>query len=268
MADGRLIGVVGARGGLGASSLAAALAQRLARELRPGGRGRRGRSGRGGSGSGGPGFGGPGPGTGTGTGGGVALVDLGAGGGIDVLLGVEGVGGLRWPDLTGARGAVSGAELTALLPLWSGVTVLSADRTRPGWPRTEVVANVLDALAARHDRVVLDLDRGDVLAGRGPLDRCGTVLVLAARDLRSVAGVLALRPALRTAVADVRLVVCGPAPGGLGVLELAHVVDLPLAASMRPQRGFDAALERGGGPGPGRRGPLSRAADRLAGGLA
>ena len=234
VASGRVIGIVGARGGIGASSLAASLAQRWAR----GGRGA------------------------------VALVDLDVGGGLDVLLGVEGVRGLRWPDLAGARGEVSGAELTALLPQWSGVTVLSADRGRPGAPRAEVVADVLDALEASHDQVVLDLDRRDVLAERGPLERCATVLVLAGRDVRSVAGVLALRDGLLGAVADVRLVVRGPSPGGLGVLELAHVVDLPVAASMAPQRGFAGALERGGGPVPRRRGSLARAVDRLAIGLA
>jgi len=239
MQTGRVIGVVGARGGVGASSLAAALARRLARG---------GRHGAGASGS-------------------VALADLdGAGGGIDVLLGVEGAEGLRWPDLHGARGEVSGTDLTALLPRWSGVTVLSADRARPGAPRAEVVADVLDALAASHDEVVLDLDRG-ALAGCGPLARCAVVLVLAARDLRSVAGVLALRGAVLAAVPDVRLVVRGPAPGGLGVLEMAHVVDLPVAASMGPQPGLDAALERGGGPVPRRRSPLARAVDRLAVGL-
>ena len=246
MATGRVIGVVGARGGIGASSLAAALARRLAR----GGGG-----GRDGEGGGGRGL--------------VALADLdGAGGGLDVLLGVEGVDGLRWPDLRGARGEVSGAELTALLPRWSGVTVLSADRARPGAPRADVVAGVLDALAASHDDVVLDLDRHEVLTGVGALARCALVLVVAGRDVRSVAGVLALRTAALAAVPDVRLVVRGPAPGGLGVLELAHVVDLPVAASMGPQRGFDAALERGGGPGLRRRGALARAADRLATGLA
>ena len=255
MESGRVIGVVGARGGIGASSLAAALARRLTRAgpgRRPGRRG-------GGAATGWPAARAPAA---------VALVDLDAGGGLDVLLGVEGARGLRWPDLTGARGEVSGAELTALLPRWSGVTVLSADRARPGAPPEEVVADVLDALVASHDRVVLDLARRDVLGGRGPLDRCGVVLVLAARDLRSAAGVLALRSALLAQVPEVRLVVRGPAPGGLGVLELAHVVDLPVAASMGPQRGFDAALERGSGPGLRRRGPLARAVDRLAAGLA
>jgi len=230
---GRVIGVVGARGGVGASSLAAALASRFAR----------------GQGS-------------------AALVDLDvSGGGIDVLLGIEAADGLRWPDLSDARGEVSGDELTAVLPRWEGVTVLSADRARPGPAADDVVAAVLDALVTSHDRVVLDLDRRAALAAADVVARCETALVVASRDVRSVAGVLALREALVGLVADVRLVVRGPAPGGLGVLELAHVVDLPVAASMRVQRGFDAELERGGGPVARRRGSFARAVGQLAAGL-
>ncbi|MDM8085604.1 pilus assembly protein FlpE [Cellulomonas cellasea] len=224
---GGALGVVGARGGVGASTLAAALAHRLARTAP------------------------------------TCLVDLEeAGSGLDVLVGLEESGGLRWPDLADARGVVSGAELTALLPRWGGCAVLSADRTRPGPPPADAVADVLTALAEQHAHLVLDLDRADVLA-RGPaLSACGTVLVVVPRDLRGVAGALSLRPALLGAVPDVRLVVRGPAPGGLGTLELAHVVDLPIAASLAPDRRLPEALERGGGPAP-RRGPLARAVTAL-----
>uniref|UniRef100_UPI000A88ED24 septum site-determining protein Ssd n=1 Tax=Cellulomonas timonensis TaxID=1689271 RepID=UPI000A88ED24 len=221
------LGVVGARGGVGASTLAAALAHRLARTAP------------------------------------TCLVDLEeAGSGIDVLVGLEESGGLRWPDLADARGTVSGADLTALLPRWGGCAVLSADRMRPGPPPADAVADVLSALAEQHARLVLDLDRADVLA-RGPaLAACGTVLVVVTRDLRGVAGALALRPAPLGVVPGVRLVVRGPAPGGLGALELAHVVDLPIAASMTTDRRLPEAVERGGGPVP-RRGPLARAVTGL-----
>jgi len=226
--SGGAIGVVGARGGVGASTLAAALARRLARH---------------------------GP---------TCLVDLEhAGGGLDVLVGLEDSTGLRWPDLADARGAVAGDELAALLPRWGSCAVLSADRTRPGPPPADAVADVLSALAPHHAHVVIDLDRADVLA-RGPgLAACRTTLVLVPRDLRGVAGVLALRAAILGVVPDVRLVVRGPAPGGLGVLELAHVVDLPVAASMGPDRRIAAAVERGAGPST-RRGPLARAVASLA----
>lgn len=227
-AGGAVIGVVGARGGAGASTLAAALARRLARDAP------------------------------------TCLVDLEhAGGGLDVLVGLEGSAGLRWPDLVDARGAVPGDELTALLPRWGACAVLSGDRTRPGPPPADAVADVLAALAQHHEHVVLDLDRVGVLErGPGPA-ACRTVLVVVPRDLRGVAGALALRTAVLGLVPDVRLVVRGPAPGGLGVLELAHVVDLPVAASMAADRRLAAALERGGGPS-ARRGPLARAAASLA----
>ena len=226
-----VIGVVGACGGAGASTFAAALAYRLS--------------------DGGP----------------TALVDLDrAGGGLDVLLGLESDDGVRWPDLEDARGLVSGRELEALLPRWGRCLVLSADRLRPGPPPEPARDDVLRALAAQHTTTVLDLDRADVL-DRGPtLTRCRTVLLVVPRDLRSVAGVLALRPALVDVSADVRLVVRGPAPGGLGVLELAHVVDLPVVTAMPSDRGVAAAAERGGGPR-SRRGPLGRAVGRVVGAL-
>ncbi|MBB2922374.1 septum site-determining protein Ssd [Cellulomonas cellasea] len=229
--SGVVVGVVGARGGAGASTFAAALAHRLARR------------------------------------GSVALVDLErAGGGVDVLVGLEGADGLRWPDLAGARGEVAGAELVALLPSWSGCTVLSADRARPGPPPAAAVGDVLGALAGEVDHLVLDLDRADVAERSEVLATCRLVLLVVPRDLRAVAGALALRPALVESVEDVRLVVRGPAPGGLSALELAHVVDLPIGVSMPADRAVAAACERGGGPaGPAlRRGPLRRAVARLA----
>lgn len=228
---GRLIGVVGARGGAGASTFAAALAHRLS---------------------------GRGP---------TALVDLErAGAGIDVLVGLEGADGLRWPDLADARGDVPADELVPLLPRWAGCVVLSADRARPGPPPAAAVTDVLGALASRHRDVVLDLDRADVLARADVVGACTTVLVVVPLDLRGVAGALALRPDLVGVVPDVRLVVRGPAPGGLSPLELAHVVDLPVVASMAADRRVAAAGERGGGPaGLGLpAGPLRRAVARVA----
>jgi secretion/DNA translocation related CpaE-like protein len=227
-----VIGVVGARGGAGASTFAAALAHRLSRYSA------------------------------------TVLVDLErAGGGIDVVVGLEESGGIRWPDLVEARGTVDARELAALLPRWGRCAVLSADRARPGAPPKDALADVLLALGARHGSVVLDLDRGDVLDRGAVLAGCRAILVVVPRDLRAVAGVLALRPALVELVPDVRLVVRGPAPGGLGALELAHVVDLPLAVSMAWDRRLAADGERGGGPML-RSGRLAQAVARVADALA
>lgn len=219
-----VVGVVAGRGGGGASTLAAALARQLARRTA------------------------------------TALVDLDrASGGIDVLLGLEGADGVRWPDLADARGEVSGADVLALLPRWGSCAVLSADRARPGPPEPAVVADVLHALTLATGALVLDLDRAAVVAGESLVEACDAVLVVAPRDLRTVAGILAMRPHLGDGVAA-SLVVRGPAPGGLGTAELAEAVDLPVLARLPTDRRVLAALERGGVPTGGR---TTRAAARI-----
>ena len=145
-----VLGVVAARGGAGASTLAAAVAGQLARRTA------------------------------------TVLVDLDRGsGGIDVLLGLEGTDGMRWPDLRDARGDVAGADVVALLPRWGSCAVLSADRLRPGPPEPAVVADVLHGLCAAVGAVVLDLERSAVVAGESLVAACDAVLVVAPRDLRS-----------------------------------------------------------------------------------
>jgi len=220
---GRVIGVVGARGGAGASLLAASLAVEC-------------------------GF----------------VGDRSEPGRIDVLLGIEEQPGARWPDLHQARGAVDGAELRAVLPTWREVGILSTDRQRPRPAPADVVSDVLDALTAVHDVVVLDLDRTDLLAldPCPAVERCGTVLLVAPLDLRAVAGGVALRGVLHSQGHDVRLVLRGPSPGGLGASEVAHVLGLPLAGSLPYRRRLDVAVEAG--LGPPHRGAYARAVRRLA----
>ncbi len=222
-----VLGVVAARGGAGASTFAATVARGLAVRTS------------------------------------TALVDLDrASGGIDVLLGLEGTDGVRWPDLVGARGDVSGSDVVALLPRWGRCAVLSSDRFRPGVPEPAVVADVLHGLCSALGAVVLDLDRAAVVTGESLVAVCDSVLVVAPRDLRSVAGVLAMRPFLDGP--DVGLVVRGPAPGGLGASELAAAVDLPVLATLRRDRRLAPALERGGPPARGR---TARTAARLVRGV-
>ncbi|GAA3817876.1 septum site-determining protein Ssd [Cellulomonas soli] len=224
----RVVGVVGARGGAGASTLAAALADRLAHATA------------------------------------TALVDLDTGSaGLDVLVGVERDPGLRWPDLHAARGEVDGADLLTLLPRWGRCAVLSADRLRPAALPTDVVPDVLGALTTATGALVLDLGRADVLAGTAPSAVCDTILLVAPRDLRAVAGALAVSAALAGSApgVDLRLVVRGPAPGGLGVAEVEEAVDLPLLCAVREDRRLATHLERARVP---RAGPLGRAAGRAA----
>lgn len=243
--DATVVGVIGARGGTGASVLAAAVARLAA--------------------SGGAQ---------------TALVDGDlTGGGVDVLLGIEDEVGLRWPDLHAARGEVGGDELAALLPTWRGVRVLSADRRRPEGLVGDAPADVVRALVRAHDVVVVDLSRHDLArrarsAGDEGVEadtlaaaaRCTVVAVVATRDLGSVAGALALHDATILAAprAPLGMVVRGPAAGGLTAHDVASAAGLDLWAELRSDPSLPGALERGEGPPArsrrGRRGDLGRAA--------
>ena len=222
----QVVGVVGARGGAGASALSAVLAKACADK-----------------------------------GLGAALVDLdAAGAGIDLLLGIEHEPGLRWADLAGDRGTFPAQSLSMALPTWHGVRVLSIDWR--GGIDTGPCAQVLDALAAGHDVLVLDLPRAGMSTDqRRWAQLCDVVLVLATCDVIAAAGVQAARRELDGQ--DLRLVVRGPAPGGLTPAELAATCGLPLALHMRPERSLAAAIERGVAPGEQRRGPLMRGARQL-----
>ncbi|SFB00072.1 helicase/secretion neighborhood CpaE-like protein [Cellulomonas marina] len=220
-----MLAVVGARGGAGASTVAAALAR----------------------------VGGPRTAT--------VLVDLVPdGAGVDLLVGVEDDAGVRWPDLAGARGALDGDELVALLPRWGPVAVLSADHRRPGLPSPAVVVAALEGLAAVHGLVVLDVGR-DALVPVAP--RCDAVVLVVPQDLAGVAGALAVLARLADAGApgvDVLLVTRGPAPGGLGVAEVETALGLRAAARLPHRRSVARAGERGA---VGLGGPAARVARRL-----
>jgi hypothetical protein len=122
-----VIGVVGASGGLGASTLAVALAVRAGALL-----------------------------------GAAACIDGDfAGGGLDVTACVEHVPGLRWPDLADARGDLDGAALLQALPRAGSLRVLAARGSSPG---EAVVRAGLDALRTVCAVTVVDLGRSLDLA--------------------------------------------------------------------------------------------------------
>lgn len=226
-----MVGVVGARGGAGATVAAALLASALARR------------------------------------GACALVELGAGPSIEVVLGTERAQGARWPDLVGARGTVDPDDLTACLPRWSGCAVLGHDPHRPG-PPPDVTGDVLHALRAAHPWSVLDLGRvcptGDpVLAVPAEVVRiCDLLLLVVPRDVPSVVAARAGVPAVSELGPAVAALVRGPAPGGLGAAEVATAVGLPLLGALPACRSLPAAVDRGLGPLDGRR--HRAAVDRVA----
>ncbi|WP_067574937.1 septum site-determining protein Ssd [Nocardia acidivorans] len=183
------------------------------------------------------------------------------GGGIDLLLGLEHVAGLRWPDLVIEDGRVSAAALHDALPGIAGTAVLSCGR---GSAATELTPSAMRAVVEA-GRSAGDLVICDLSAERGPqteeiLDAADLVVLVVPARLRAIAAAESVAGYLARRNPHVRLLVRGPSPGGLRGREISETLALPLLAALPQQPGLAERLERGGLT-IRRRGPLRTAAD-------
>jgi secretion/DNA translocation related CpaE-like protein len=220
---GVVVGVVGGRGGAGASVLAAGLAVTAVRcGLR------------------------------------ALLVDADPyGGGIDLMLGGEDTAGLRWPDLAATTGRVSGQALYLALPRIGELSVLSWDRGDLLEIPPPAVDAVLDVGRQGSDVIVVDLPRRPDDAAVRVLQAADRVFLVVPAEIRAAAAASRVAQAVSRHCADLQLVVRGPAPAGLRSRDVVETLRLPLAGSMRAERGLPGALERGEAPGSRGTGPLS-----------
>ena len=226
-ADGRtaapIVAVTGGRGGAGATTLASALAV-SARRL-----GQR-----------------------------ALLIDADPlGGGIDLMLGAETAVGARWPELARTRGRLSAQALQQALPTVDSLTVLSFGRDDAASVPPDAVRSVLAAGSRGHDIVVVDLPRQLDDAACAVLHASTVALVVVPSEVRATAAAARVVPNLARHCDDVRLVVRGPAPGGVVAGDVARVLDVPLAGELRAEPGLAGALERGEAPARRGRGPLA-----------
>jgi secretion/DNA translocation related CpaE-like protein len=229
-AGGRVLAVLGGRGGAGASVLAAAVGLAVSRE-------------------GGDGL----------------LVDCDPlGGGIDLLLGAELDSGVRWPSLKVNSGRVSLSALHDALPQrrhGSGrLSFVSCDREGPG-PTSAAVTAVLEAGRRAGGTVVCDLPRhfGEGEGAGAAMERADLVVLVVPTELRACAAAKRVLRRVEERANRVVMVTRGPSPDGLEPERVAEAVGAALVATMPAERGLDKALERGAfRPRP--HGPLGRAA--------
>ena len=227
--EGALLAVVGGRGGAGATTLACALAVTATR------RGSR-----------------------------ALLVDGDPlGGGIDLVFGGEEHSGLRWPDLQSTRGRVPAQALTGALPQLADLSVLSWDRGTTASVPVEAVRAVVAAGRRAYDVVVVDLPRTLDDCARDVLAEATTALLVVPAEVRAAAAASRVAGPLGLLSRDVRVVVRGPAPGGLRADDVARALGLPLQGDLRPEPGLETALERGEPPARSGRGPLWALCGRL-----
>lgn len=225
---GRVVAVLGGRGGAGASVLAATMGLTVSRE-------------------GGDGL----------------LVDCDPlGGGIDLLLGAELDSGVRWPALKVNSGRVSMSALHDALPQrrhGSGrLSFISCDREGPG-PTGDAVAAVVEAGRRAGGTVVCDLPR-HLGGGAGvAIEHADLVVLVVPAEVRACVAAKRVLERVQDRARRVGVVARGPAPDGLAAEEVAEAVGAELVARMPAERGLERALERGAFQ-PRPHGPLGRAA--------
>ncbi|MEU4445144.1 septum site-determining protein Ssd [Actinosynnema sp. NPDC050801] len=229
--DGRVLAILGARGGAGASVLSVAVGQAV---LSAGGHG--------------------------------LLVDCDPlGGGLDLTLGAERQEGLRWPTLRLTGGRVPAAALRSALPGRSGgrgsLTVLSCGRTGPG-PEPDAVVAVVEAGRRAGGTVVCDVPRQLTGAACAALDRADLAVLVVPADVKACMAAKTVVDQAAERGVRLKAVVRGPAPGGLTTAQVVEAIGLPLLTTMRPEPRLARALDNGHFPAT-TRGPLAKAARQV-----
>jgi secretion/DNA translocation related CpaE-like protein len=226
---GRILAVIGGRGGAGASILAGALAVTAVRI------GHR-----------------------------TLLVDADpVGGGLDLVLGWEGVDGLRWPALAGAGGRVDPPALLTALPHRGDLVLLSFARDEVLAVPGEAMAATLDAARRGRDVIIADLPRQLDDAAALALEAADRAILIVPAELRATAAAARVAAVAGLHCPNLAVVVRGPAPGKLKAREVARSIGLPLAGSLRPEAAVCRALEKGDAPAADGRGPLAELCKRL-----
>ncbi|WP_344140545.1 septum site-determining protein Ssd, partial [Luedemannella flava] len=228
-ADGRVIVVLGGRGGCGASVLATALAITGLKQRRA-----------------------------------TLLVDADPlGGGVDLVLGWEEREGLRWPQLAEASGRVHPPALVSALPSIGNLAVLSFDRGGVDGIPAAAMAAALDAGRRGRDLVVVDAPRYFDDAARYALTAADRAYLLVPGDLRGCAAAALVAAQAARHCPGLAAVVRGPVPGRVSAADVAGVLGLPLAGVMRTEPNLARSLERGEAPAGSGRGPLAQLSRRL-----
>ena len=230
VASGRVLGVLGASGGVGASVTALAVAE-LAAQQEP-----------------------------------ALLVGLdpwGLPAGVLAGASSDGAGPISWSDLAELDGRVGARALRESLPSRERLRVLGWTPGQPieaaGLPE-RVVREVVTAARRGHGWVVLDVPRSP--ATRGLLTLCDAVAVVASATLAGTAGAARVGSLVPPGVSAGVVVRTerGALPG-----DVARLAGLPLWGVLGPQRGLDEHLAAGLGAVRSRRSPCARTARAVLG---
>jgi secretion/DNA translocation related CpaE-like protein len=166
------------------------------------------------------------------------------GGGLELAIAAEESPGLRWPDLSEARGSIDSGQLSDSLPVSGGFSFLSwpATREQPVPVAAPTTPGVLDAARRGFELVVLDIGRG-----AGPLQSyawdCDRIMMVVPAQLK--AAVAAVRLLNEFPPVEAGLLVRGRSGAALDASLISEAIGLPVQGRVPELRGVGAAMESG-----------------------
>ena len=185
------------------------------------------------------------------------------GAGIDRVLGMESLDGIRWDALHSTTGRLSARSLREALPHRRGVSVLTWAADRPAGLQAFAMREVLSAGQRGHGALVVDLPRHPDPVIEEVLARLDHLVVVTGVTVPAVTATSRVTARMAGLSAASHLVVRGS--GGVDAAAIGRLLGMPVAAVMADQRGLDEAIDLGAGPVRSRRGALARAARQVAG---
>lgn len=180
------------------------------------------------------------------------------GGGIDLALGAEHLGGPRWDAFLDGQRPLAGEALAAALPRSGEVIVLAWPRTALPHVPPDLVGSMLATCRRGADLVVVDVPRSFDETCRVALDAADLAFVVCPAEVRAIAAGHRVTETLSMLVDDVRCVVRGPAFSGITAELAAAGLQVPLAGWLEPDKNLQRALDEGRPPGSRGRSHLTR----------
>ncbi|WP_314215736.1 septum site-determining protein Ssd [Pseudarthrobacter equi] len=166
------------------------------------------------------------------------------GGGLELAIAAEDYPGLRWPDLSDARGSIDPLQLADSLPVSGGFSFLSwpASREQPDQVAGPAAAGVLDAARRGYELVVVDIGRRAEPLKTFAWD-CDRIFVVVPAQLK--AAVAAVRLLQEFPPVEASVLMRGKPGAAIDGPLLADAIGLPVLGRVPELRGMAAAVESG-----------------------
>jgi secretion/DNA translocation related CpaE-like protein len=177
----------------------------------------------------------------------VVLVDLDENSAsLDITFGLENQTGMRWQDFSNLSGSINGNDILRSLPNRENVGLLTHGKLTDSTPAPKNL--VLEKLNEACDLVVIDFPRAsDKHFSIDAIAKCELVLVVTTATVRSCASAKRSISGLAGYAKNIELVVRNVPGSNLDPMQIAELLNTPLAATVNTDVRITEQIEQGFG---------------------